>query len=135
MKKATKRRLEELMRNMPKGYAYHSGYIRVDKEYPISFVIGKIGVGILWVGGHAVKMWSMRYRTFAKSTICGICGREGRYFRLEKNALHANTEGNSWHFNLYSVEPNGDETLIEVSHPAKFRPCPSVIDLFSGYLY
>lgn len=116
MRKAAKKRLEKLLENMPEGYAYQAGYLRVDKEYPINVVLSNIGDEIIVVDGHPVKMWSMRYKTFTKGTSCVICGREGRYFRLEKNALHADTEGNSWHFNLYSIEHNGDEILMTKDH-------------------
>lgn len=116
MRKASRERLEKLIENMPEGYAYHTGYLRVNKEYPVCVVLHNIGPELIVVDGHPVKMWSLRYKTFDKGIFCVVCGREGKYFRLEKHILHADTDRNSWHFNLYSLNGEGGEILMTKDH-------------------
>lgn len=116
MKRRVKRRLQELLGNMPEGYSYSNGYLRVDKEYPINFVLHNTGDRVVEFDGHRVKMNSLRYQTFSRSISCIVCGIEGRYFRLEKHALHADISGNSFHFNLYSVGDTGNEILMTRDH-------------------
>lgn len=116
MKKKIRRRILKLRENIPEGHTYYKSYLRVDKKYSIDFVLRHIGEQILEVDGHFVRMWSLRYRTFEKGASCVVCGRVGNYFRLEKHALHANIENNSWHFNLYGINHDGTEVLMTKDH-------------------
>lgn len=116
MKPKSKRRFKKLMANIPKGYKYHKGYLRFDKKYDINEVLSHIGDEYVDFDGHSVKMRSLRYLTFKKSTTCITCGREGRHFRLEKHALHANIVHNTYHFNLYGHNHHGTEILMTKDH-------------------
>ena len=117
MKRKSQRRLKKLLEeNMPEGHAYFNGYLRVDKKYSIDLVLQNIGEHTLEFDGYPVKMWSLRYQTFRKSLFCAVCGKEGKHFRLEKHALHANIERNSFHFNLYTIDNNGNELLMTKDH-------------------
>ncbi len=116
MKPKSKKRLKKLLANIPEGYKYHKGYLRFDKKYSIGEVLPHTGSVYVSFDGHSVKMRSLRYLTFEKSTTCITCGREGRHFRLEKHALHADISHNSYHFNLYGFNHRGHEILMTKDH-------------------
>jgi len=93
------------------------GYVRVNMRYPIDFVLANIGHHYLTLHGHRVKMWSKRYQNFRDHGVtCVKCGIKGVYFRLECQCLHANWEGNAWHFNLYALDENGKEIMMTKDH-------------------
>lgn len=115
-----RRRMEATLEKL-KDCRFHSlspmGYVRVNVQYPMSFVLSNFGRHILTLFGHKVKMWSLRYGNFkAHGVECVRCGIRGQYFRLECHGLHANWENNSWHFNLYALNRDGDEVLMTKDH-------------------
>ncbi len=112
----SKRRLRKLMDNIPEGHEYRKGYLRVYKKYSIDEVLDHLGEECVVFDGYRVKMRSLRYLTFDKSTTCVTCGREGRYFRLEKHALHADIGHNAYHFNLYGFNHRNHEILMTKDH-------------------
>lgn len=57
-----------------------------------------------------VKMGSLRYKTFAESLTCCVCGINGEYFALEGQ------DNKTAHFNLYGVDKHGREVLMTKDH-------------------
>jgi len=103
---------------LPKRYSISPlNYVRVNIKYPIHFILNNIGHHKLTLAGHKVKMWSMRYRNFAKNGIqCVHCGIKGRYFRLEINGSDYIAGNRTWHFNLYALDDEGNEVLMTKDH-------------------
>ncbi len=83
--------------------------------YSITEVLDYLGEFEKDYDGHMVKMWSHRYQTFKhKGLICVECGLVGIHFVLEK---HPYESGNGrYHFNLYALRENGQETLMTKDH-------------------
>lgn len=115
--KRTKRRIiRRLEKNLLIGYSISGGYLRVNRRYHIDFVLRHVGQFELVIKGHRVRMNSLRYWNFkTKGTVCVRCGIEGRYFRLERQAIHLDNEAR-FHFNLYAVNEVGDEVLMTKDH-------------------
>lgn len=64
--------------------------------------------------GKEIKMGSSRYITFArKGTTCKYCGLVGAYFALER---HKNGNTDKFHFNLYGINEEGEETMLTKDH-------------------
>lgn len=62
----------------------------------------------------SVKMGSHRYQLFKeKGTVCVNCGLKGTYFALER---HRHMTSNSYHFNLYGIDKNGNEVMLTKDH-------------------
>lgn len=62
--------------------------------------------------GVSVKVSSDRLILFKnKGVTCATCGLEGKYFALERAA-----SDRSYHFNLYSIDKEGDEVLFTKDH-------------------
>lgn len=65
-------------------------------------------------GQDKVKMMSLRYQMFAlKGITCKHCGIEGQYFAKERDNSNG---GNSYHFNLYAVDAEGNEVQMTKDH-------------------
>lgn len=66
--------------------------------------------------GKKVKTNSQRYQTFfTKGCCCVKCGLEASYFALERDAKGSN-QPNTYHFNLYGVNKDGEEVLFTKDH-------------------
>lgn len=120
VKKKRRKRMRAVIEKL-RNIRFHSlsskGYIRVNVQYPISFVLAHVGAYSLTFFGHKVRMNSLRYQNFKEHGVeCVRCGLRGRYFCLEKHGLHANCEGNTWHFNLYALNQDGHEVLMTKDH-------------------
>jgi hypothetical protein len=63
--------------------------------------------------GYQVKMFSLRYKTFAKSLVCVNCGITGEYFAIERVI---GNDSPRFHFNLYAKLNTGEEVLITKDH-------------------
>lgn len=124
MGKKNRKRHRRLMENLKREVSKmkrHSispkGYVRVNIKYPIHWLFANMGHYRLVLAGHVVKMWSKRYQVFRERGVkCAKCGIKGRYFRLECHGLHASWENNTWHFNLYALDENGNEVLMTKDH-------------------
>jgi len=58
---------------------------------------------------------SMRYRVFKlKGLKCCSCELEGKFFALERH--YKTTNPNKFHFNLYTIDKNGNEILMTKDH-------------------
>lgn len=83
-------------------------------DFPKGFKLKKIKKEY---DGDMIKMGSDRYYTFKKSLCCAFCGIEGVTFYKER---HLNRKGNpcseSFHFNLYAIDANGNEVLMTKDH-------------------
>jgi len=78
---------------------------------------GEIICGDIFIGDIKVKANSVRYAVFKKYGIsCVNCGIEGEYFALEKDKSEGGNTSNRFHFNLYGVDDNGNESLITKDH-------------------
>ena len=64
--------------------------------------------------GDQVKMFSDRYKVFAKSTICSCCDLEGTFFVKERD-LGLLKSGGPFHFNLYG-HIDGQAVLMTKDH-------------------
>jgi len=64
---------------------------------------------------YLVKIDSLRYHTFLKSTNCACCGIEGTKLMLDRQP-HDHDGGNTAHFNLYAVLPDGSLLLMTKDH-------------------
>lgn len=62
------------------------------------------------IRGHQAKVYSLRLRTFLKSTKCAHCGLEATHFALEQQF-----DQDRSHLNLYAVTP-GDDMLFTCDH-------------------
>lgn len=59
-----------------------------------------------------IPMGSHRYQLFAeKGCKCAMCGIKGKFFALEKMDSDIN-----YHFNLYALNPNGEEVMLTKDH-------------------
>lgn len=115
--KRSQRKLKQALKNVPSRHSIYRGYLRLDNRYSVDFVLKHIGEWKIRIHGHLVNMFSLRYRTFLKNNAsCVSCGIVGKYFRLEKHILHNDPTNNSWHFNLYAVDCNGEEILMTKDH-------------------
>ncbi len=113
-KQRQKEKFEKIAKELPRGYTVNKPYIRLKVKYPIWFVLNNIGEWTLKIAGHDVKMWSQRYYTFKNNGIvCVGCGLKGEHFRLERHALGGRE---SFHFNLYANNGNGNEILMTKDH-------------------
>lgn len=113
-KQKNRKKVEELAKTLPLRYTVHKGYVRSKTKFPPWFIFMNMGDWVLnFADGKFVKMWSARYRTFAKSLRCVKCGLKGNYFRLERHAL--GSRKNNFHFNLYASN-NGHEILMTKDH-------------------
>ncbi|MDF2533976.1 MAG: hypothetical protein K0R18_133 [Bacillales bacterium] len=62
--------------------------------------------------GDLIAMNSHRYHNFhAHGVVCVTCGLEGKYFVKEKFK-----DDNSFHFNLYAINADGNEVLMTKDH-------------------
>lgn len=62
--------------------------------------------------GHRIKMTSSRLRTFSlRGLKCVDCARVGQVFYKEKDP-----RAQSYHLNLYAVDPDGREVLMTKDH-------------------
>jgi len=69
----------------------------------------------LLVGGHPVKLSSLRLLTFAvHGTKCVSCGLEATHFAIEKQIFNPCTDHP--HLNLYGVDAEGTEVLFTHDH-------------------
>jgi len=68
--------------------------------------------------GHMMKPYSIRYNTFMKKgTTCVCCGLKGDRFYKERSQSPKNYNPNeSYHFNLYGVNNDGEEILFTRDH-------------------
>lgn len=116
--KTLKRIWGQIKNTLPKRHSISPlGYIRVNIKYPISFILNNVGHHRLTLAGHRVKMWSKRYENFKENGIrCVHCGIKGQYFRLECNGSDHVEGKNTWHFNLYALDENGNEVLMTKDH-------------------
>lgn len=65
--------------------------------------------------GDLIKMGSDRYKTFKfKGIECVECGVVGKFFAKEKFAKESKIE--SYHFNLYAIDADGNEVLMTKDH-------------------
>jgi len=114
-RKKNSKKKKEIAKNLPLGYTIHKAYVRFKGKFPPWFIFMNMGNWELnFADGRSIKMWSARYRTFAKDLRCAKCGLKGSYFRLERHAL--GSRKNNFHFNLYAVNGNGHETLMTKDH-------------------
>lgn len=83
-------------------------------DYPKNFKLKTIKKDY---DGDEMKMGSDRYYTFAKSLKCAHCNRVGVMFAKER---HLNKKGKpenlAYHFNLYAIDPDGEEILMTKDH-------------------
>jgi hypothetical protein len=61
----------------------------------------------------SVKMQSLRYQTFVKSTVCVCCGLEGTFFALQRQDKERDHQA---HFNLYGLDDCGEPILFTKDH-------------------
>lgn len=89
-------------------------YLPNPNYFPKGFKLKKIKKDY---DGDMIKMGSDRYYTFKKSLCCAFCGIEGVIFHKER---HLNKKGipcsESFHFNLYAIDDNGNEILMTKDH-------------------
>lgn len=89
--------------------------------YPIELVLEKVLDNIskrdgktqkVDFDGDPINMASNRYKTFKhKGIVCVECGITGQYFAKEKWG-----NSDSFHFNLYAVDIDGNEVLMTKDH-------------------
>ncbi len=110
-----KMELEELKRTNAAKYVpkKKKGPYNKLKKFNIAEVLPKIG-------GHkkfivtpevSVNTYSVRLRTFKRSTICVRCGLKGTHFWAESNH-----NMNNYHLNLYATNEHGHEVLMTKDH-------------------
>ena len=88
----------------PKQSSYKS-YIFIEKRYKIEEVLKHYTKEQIKINfdGHLVNMSSKRYELFKnKGCICSECGREGRFFLLQKS--NSSSRNNTYHFGLWSED-------------------------------
>ncbi|GCD11685.1 HNH endonuclease [Clostridium tagluense] len=93
---------------------------KLDRKYSIEEVLKKVNFRGKKESkedfeGDLIPMNSLRYHTFAKGLNC-MCGSEkchlvGQYFHKERDLFMP-----TYHFNLYSVDKNGNEILMTKDH-------------------
>lgn len=67
--------------------------------------------------GDNIKICSQRYYTFQKSLECSHCGLIGVHFAKERHVdKNGNPLSNSFHFNLYAIDKEGNEVLMTKDH-------------------
>ena len=88
------------------------GYNKL-KKYTVEEILPKIGCHVKFVvtPDVSVNTYSVRLRTFKRSTICVRCGLEGTHFWVEGN--HGM---NNFHLNLYAINKHGHEILMTRDH-------------------
>lgn len=65
--------------------------------------------------GDMIKMDSHRYWVFkVKGVSCAECGIKGLYFAKERDISNQNSE--TYHFNLYAIDKNGEEIMMTKDH-------------------
>jgi len=75
-------------------------------------VLSNIGPHYSEYFGFRVAMGSQRYRLFKKRGItCAHCGLTGKFFALERHMPFERP-----HFNLYAIDPDGNEVLMTKDH-------------------
>lgn len=96
---------------------WNMAYIRNGK-YGIEEVLSKIVPKVTGKNtkvdfdGDLIKMGSQRYRLFKEKGIkCVSCGIEGRFFAKERTH-----DIDTYHFNLYAIDENGEEVLMTKDH-------------------
>lgn len=94
--------------------------IRADKTYSVEEILPQIIFSDVNprkkikqdFDGDRIKMNSLRLNVFKEKGIkCVCCGLEGRFFAKEKSI-----ENESYHFNLYAINENGNEVLMTKDH-------------------
>lgn len=82
--------------------------------------------------GDLMKPWSLRYFTFmTKGCSCSHCGLEATHFYKERN-----NENESFHFNLYGINEDGEEILFTKDHRlAKSKGGPDRLSNFVTMCY
>jgi len=88
-------------------------YVR-HKLYPVDEILPLFqtrGPKKIEFDGIIVSRTSQRYDVFVKNLGCATCGLKGTHFAAERMA-----SSESYHFNLYAVDENGDETLMTKDH-------------------
>lgn len=100
----------------------HQGMTRIGRKYEPDEVLSVVRELDLSVhkkvkrdfDGHLIKMGSHRYWTFSeKGCKCAKCGIEGTFFVKEK---HPEVKHETYHFNLYAIDAEGDEVLMTKDH-------------------
>ena len=68
--------------------------------------------------GQSVRVTGTRLGAFKKNLACAGCERVGERFYVERHRKRNGEAkyGDGWHLNLYSVNPNGTETLMTRDH-------------------
>jgi 5-methylcytosine-specific restriction endonuclease McrA len=97
--------------------------------FPIPDVLSHIGENTPVFEGDIVPVVSLRYMVFKRSLVCVSCGLEGQYFAKERSAraiwgkkelsgkfLGYRPATQSWHFNLYGIDFNGNEVMLTKDH-------------------
>ena len=93
-------------------FVAHGNYIRYNKAYSIEEVLSQYGSRNANFDGDIIDMTSQRYANFKfNGTVCKCCGIEGKYFYKERRANEQ-----SYHFNLYGIDKNGNEALMTKDH-------------------
>lgn len=70
---------------------------------------------IVMFDGDPIKMGSDRYKTFKfKGLKCVCCDLVGSFYAKERFTRHSKIE--SYHFNLYAIDKNGNEILMTKDH-------------------
>ena len=86
--------------------------LRRKKRYSPEAVLSKLGSGKLDFDGDLVNTDSQRLMMFkVKGMTCVKCGLTGKHFIKERAKQH-----NSYHFNLYAIDAEGDEVLMTKDH-------------------
>lgn len=94
-------------------------YIRKE-TYPIDAVLKHVHLDttkkhLVEFDGDMMKMGSDRYKTFKfKGLKCVSCGLTGAFFAKERFNRKSDIE--SYHFNLYAIDNNGNEVLMTKDH-------------------
>lgn len=91
----------------------HCGNIHI-KQYSIDDLLTVVQSGAqeIRLEGHRVNLFSLRYKVFAKSTVCVICGVEGTVACLDKKR----GGGRRAHFNLYGITRSGRVVMMTKDH-------------------
>lgn len=67
--------------------------------------------------GDLIKLGSDRYFTFSKSLHCAFCNIKGSVFYKERIInRHGTPCSETFHFNLYAIDNNGQEVLMTKDH-------------------
>jgi len=109
---------------MAKKIAKKQSMDRYEKEYQVDEVLSWVKQNIsgsaknVDMDGHLMKVKSIRYETFiASGTSCKCCGIVGTKFYKERNHTSGGiNNGEKYHFNLYAIDKDGEETLMTKDH-------------------